>query len=289
MTPAPNAAPDAAPNAAPGPQDGADTLAIRRHLEDRERLMYTSRTLSVTEMASTLAHELNQPLGTVINVLLGLKARLVAAGGGSAAALDAAALARGVGLALDQAQFAAAIVSRIRNYTHARQPRGEALDLAQVVQESVALLDWEIDRAAIVLRVDLAAGCAVIGDRLMLQQVVVNLMRNALDAMRDAPPARRLLQLRLGVQPGGRDALLAIRDSGCGLPPDAEQRLFVPFQSTKPNGMGIGLSICRSLVELHQGRLWFSRNDADGDGGGPGCTFHVALPRAAAGAAGPSA
>jgi two-component system sensor kinase FixL len=80
------------------------------------------------------------------------------------------------------------------------------------------------------------------------------------------------------VQRNGREAVLALRDNGCGLPQDAQQRLFVPFQSTKPNGMGIGLNICRSVVELHQGRLWFSPN---GDGAAKperGCTFHVALP-----------
>jgi two-component system sensor histidine kinase DctS len=97
-------------------------------------------------------------------------------------------------------------------------------------------------------------------------------MRNALDAMRADPPVDPRLSLRLQVR--DRDAELQVRDNGCGLADDAAAKLFVPFASSKPNGMGIGLSICRSFVELHQGRLWFSRN-AD-----RGATFHLGLPLA---------
>jgi two-component system sensor kinase FixL len=263
-------------------------LAARRHLEDRERLLFTSSTLTVGEMASTLAHELNQPIATVTNVLRGIRTRLERH---DPAASDAdtlpAVLMQGVQLALDQSLFAARIIARIREYTHARQPRRESLALDQVVRESLALLDWELLRDEVAVELDMPpARCTVLGDEVMLQQLFVNLMRNALEAMRENPcdgeaPARKL-SLRLSVQRGGREVVLALRDNGCGLPQDAQQRLFVPFQSTKPNGMGIGLNICRSVVELHQGRLWFSPN-SDNDGGAPakaarGCTFHVALP-----------
>jgi len=250
----------------------AHELAARRHLEDRERLLFTSRSLAVGEMASTLAHELNQPIGTVANVLRGMRA-LLARG----AANDE--LTGGVQLALEQALFAARIIARIREYTHSRQPRRDRLDLAAVVRDSVALLDWEIQRDGVQLHLVLTGdACAVLGDEVMLQQLVVNLLRNALEAMRDNPPdaqgrATRHLALGLAVERGM--AQLTVRDNGCGLPKDAQDRLFVPFQSTKPNGMGIGLNVCRSFVELHQGRLWFTPNDE-----ARGCTFHVALPLA---------
>jgi len=243
--------------------------AARRHLEDRERLLFTSRSLAVGEMASTLAHELNQPIGTVANVLRGLRARL------ERDANDE--LLGGVQLALEQALFAARIIARIREYTQSRQPRRERLDLGAVVRTAVGLLDWEIRRDGVALDLAMAPeACRVEGDEVMLQQLFVNLLRNALEAMRDNPPdplgrpARRLA-LTLALERGR--AVLTVRDNGCGLPKDA---LFVPFQSTKPNGMGIGLNICRSFVELHQGRLWFTPNDDRP--GERGCSFHVALP-----------
>ena len=263
--------------------------AARRHLEDREKMLFTSRALAVGEMASTLAHELNQPIGTVANVLRGMRARLEKAGdgsGGSGGRGDRGntgdpgdsgdKLLGGVQLALDQALFAARIIARIREYTHSRQPRREVLALDRVLRESVALLDWELQRDGVELMLQLPAPpCEVLGDEVMLQQLFVNLLRNALEAMRDNGDARRLA-LTLTSERQGKQALLTVRDNGCGLPQDASNQLFVPFQSTKPNGMGIGLNICRSFVELHQGRLWFTPND---DGPAErGCTFHVALP-----------
>ena len=281
--------PDDAPASTAPAANDEQQRAARRHLEDRERLLFTSRSLAVGEMASTLAHELNQPIGTVANVLRGLRSRLERQGANEE-------LLGGVKLALEQALFAARIIARIREYTHSRQPRRERLDLGQVVRESVALLDWELQRDGVHVTLDLLPGpCRVNGDEVMLQQLFVNLLRNALEATRDNPidaqgRATRRLALRLAAERGM--AVLALRDNGCGLPQDAQAQLFVPFQSTKPNGMGIGLNICRSFVELHQGRLWFTPNDegrkdigakpcgrpSDQPGTGRGCTFHVALP-----------
>nr|WP_259371744.1 ATP-binding protein [Rubrivivax benzoatilyticus] len=111
----------------------------------------------------------------------------------------------------------------------------------------------------------------------MLQQVIVNLMRNALEAQREAPGPQARVLLRLQRVPGlagvPDEQQLDIVDHGCGIPEDGESRLFVPFESSKPDGMGIGLKICRSFVELHQGRLWFTRH-APPD---TGCSFHIAL------------
>lgn len=261
--------------------------AARRHLEDREKLLFTSRTLAVGEMASTLAHELNQPIGTVSNVLRGLRARLAADGADD--------LLGPLQLALDQALFASRIIARIREYTHSRQPRRDVLDLGRVARESIALMDWEVQRDAVQVRLDLPRDTLLVqADEVMLQQVFVNLMRNALDAMRDSGTTTPRLVIALAAARGM--AVLTVRDNGRGLAADAPA--FVPFQSTKPNGMGIGLNICRSFVELHQGRLWFTPNDSLPGSAAPGadeacgCTFHVALPlssaQAAAGADQPS-
>jgi signal transduction histidine kinase len=262
---------------------GAQGQAVQRHLEDRERLLFTSRVVSVGEMASTLAHELNQPIGAVVNLLRGVQMRLArpdagtatgtATGTGMAAEDDVRqALAR----ATEQALFAARIITRIREYTHSRSPKRARFDLGQVLRASVQLLDWEIARDAVRLELTVPpdAQPVVVGDEVMLQQVFVNLARNALDAMRALPAgAPRVLGAHVALT--ASQVEVAITDTGCGLSDEAEERLFVPFVSTKPSGMGIGLNICRSFVELHQGRLWFSRREP------AGCAFHVALPLAA--------
>ncbi len=270
------------PNAAePAPGWAAEQAeAARRHLADREQLLFTSRALAVGEMAATLAHELNQPIGTVANVLRGLRMRLQQPLPNAAAQTQ---LLEGVQLALDQALFAARVIARIRDYTHVRQPRLQALDLAQVARTAAGLLDWELQRQQVALALDFTPSpCPVLADETMLQQVFVNLLRNALDALRDNP-ATHPPQLRLVLATERGQAVLSVHDNGCGLPKDAQDQLFVPFQSTKPNGMGIGLNICRSFVEQHQGRLWFSppesaQNSAQTGTQARGTSFHVALP-----------
>jgi signal transduction histidine kinase len=244
--------------------------AMQRQLDDREQLLFTSRVISVGEMATTLAHELNQPIGAAANLLRGLRSRLTRQAG----ALDrdeATALDR----AIEQVMFAARIIARIREFTHSRQPRHTRVDLAALLRSSAALLDWDVQRSGARLALELPEAPALVrGDEVMLQQVVVNLMRNALDALRTDPPGEPQVGLSLVVR--GADAEIHVSDNGCGLGEEAERKLFVPFASSKPSGMGIGLSICRSFVELHQGRLWFSRN------AGRGATFHLSLPLMAA-------
>lgn len=240
--------------------------AMQRHLEDRERLLFTSRVVSVGEMASTLAHELNQPIGAVTNLLRGVRMRM------ERDATASQEVQQAVERATEQALFASRIIARIREYTQSRQPRREHFDIAATARASAQLLDWEMQRDSVQLVLDLPQRpLTVRGDEVMLQQVFVNLIRNALDAMRGLPPAApRVLTLkgeRHGVQ-----AEVMVGDTGCGLSDEAEAKLFVPFVSTKPSGMGIGLNICRSFIELHQGRLWFSRREP------AGCAFHVAMP-----------
>jgi signal transduction histidine kinase len=239
--------------------------AMQRQLDDRERLLFTSRVISVGEMATTLAHELNQPIGAAANLLRGLRARV--ARRRALLEPEAAALDR----CIDQVMFASRVIARIREFTHSHQPRHARIDLVALVRASASLLDWDVRRARARITLDAPEGGALVrGDEVMLQQVIVNLVRNALDALRADPPAAPHVALTVAV--GARDVELRVSDNGCGLADAAAANLFVPFASTKPNGMGIGLSICRSFVELHQGRLWFSRNPDRG------ATFHLSLP-----------
>ena len=246
------------------------TRALQRQLDDREQLLFTSRVFSVGEMATTLAHELNQPIGASANLLRGLRSRLSrrssAMNQEEAQALDRA---------IEQVMFAARVIQRIREFTHSHQPRHTRVDLTAMLRASASLLDWDLRRSRARLSLELPEGSLhVRGDEVMLQQVVVNLMRNGLDAMRADPPDHPELSLRLIAR--AHEVEVQVCDNGCGLNDETAAKLFVPFASSKPTGMGIGLSICRSFVELHQGRLWFTRNAERG------ATFHMSLPLTAA-------
>ncbi|HEY8878600.1 MAG TPA: sensor histidine kinase [Roseateles sp.] len=242
---------------------------LQRQLDDREGLLFTSRSLTVSEMGSVLAHELNQPIGATANLLRGLKLRLARRHPDDTdelAALDKA---------VQQVSYASQIIGRVREYTQSRQPKTETLDLVELVHQSLGLLDWDLQREAVRLVLRLPQQkVPVQGDAVMLQQVLINLLRNALDALRLDRPAEPQIDIELLVD--GARAELQVGDNGPGITPQTEARLFLPFSSTKPNGMGLGLSICRSLIEMHQGRLWFTRRDAGG------CCFHFALPVMAA-------
>jgi two-component system sensor kinase FixL len=251
----------------------AQAQARLRHLEDREQLLFTSRLLSIGEMATTLAHEINQPIGAAANLLRGSVMRLQrqAAAGGEPKPEDQASLLQALQRATEQVLFASRVIARIREYTHSHTPKRVPVDVAALLRGCVRLLDWETEREGVSVALDLPeAPLWTRADEVMLQQLFVNLMRNAIDAMRANPAGQRRLSLH--ARTDGPQLEVTVRDTGSGISEQAEQTLFVPFVSSKPTGTGIGLNICRSFVELHQGRLWFTRND------GPGTSFHAALP-----------
>lgn len=241
----------------------------QRHLEDREQLLFTSRLLSIGEMATTLAHEINQPIGAAANLLRGTVMRLQRQAEGEA--VPQAALLQALQRATEQVLFAAKVIARIREYTPVHSPKRVRVDVGALLRSCVSLLDWETEREQVRVEIELPAEPLWIqADEVMMQQLFVNLMRNAIDAMRGNAADDR--HLTISARPEGPHVEVTVRDCGCGIDEEAEQKLFVPFVSSKPTGTGIGLNICRSFVELHQGRLWFSRNP------GAGTSFHAALP-----------
>lgn len=248
-------------------QDAAERRTDeRRRLEDRERLLLTSRVLSVGEMASLVAHELNQPIGAVVNLLRGLKAKLVR--GTLTVEAGSAAIDRGV----EQALYASGVIARIRSFVDQRQPQVTTLDLAKLARDTLGLLDWEIQRDGVETDIRVPPDLPpVLGDAVMIQQVLVNIARNGVEAMRRIPGERLL---RLEAAAGVREVEMRIVDSGPGMDEATAQRIFQPFYSTKSDGMGVGLGVCRSVVELHGGRLWRTSPE------GGGSAFHMALPRA---------
>lgn len=250
-------------------------LALQRQLDDREQLMFSARGLAVGEMATTLAHELKQPIGAAANLLRGLRARAARRAGGSPAASGDEEACQALQRALDQLMFASRVITRLREATSTRRPRQTLVDLAALARASVALLDWDFHRSGARVELDLpVAGAAVRGDAVMLQQIIVNLVRNALDALRSGSADDPCV--RLALRPADDTVTLEVHDNGCGIPEAMAERLFQPFATTKPTGMGLGLAICRSLAELHQGRL-----GAEGRPAG-GTVFRLALPRATA-------
>lgn len=234
------------------------------YMQARETMFTTSRTISVSEMATTLAHEIKQPIATITNILKGVRIRL------KRGDTQPEQLEKALDSALEQAQFTNSVINRIRDFTQARRPQQKIIDVAKLTQEALSLMDWLL--SANKCSTDLIISDEPLlcqGDPTMLQQVLVNLLRNGVEAMQERDPAERVLIIECKQR--GSSARISIRDHGHGLE-GKEQTLFVPFSTSKANGMGVGLNICRSFVELHQGRLWLSPN-SDG-----GCTASVELP-----------
>ncbi len=238
----------------------------RHFMAERERLFSVSHSLTVNEMATTLAHELNQPIGTTLNIINGCRRRL------ERGDTDPEALCEGLTLASRQSEFAAEIIARIRNFTAARQPAVVAVDIRDVVRDALALLDWVVESERIDVRLNTSNEPLMVRcDRTMLQQVLINLCRNGIEAMRDnADGERRVLGVVVLRSEDG--ILIDIEDHGHGLGAKGCDALFTPFRTDKPDGMGVGLNICRSFVELHQGRFWLTTNSHRG------CTAHILLP-----------
>jgi signal transduction histidine kinase len=164
------------------------------------------------------------------------------------------------------------VVTRLRALFKSKEVVAERVDLNEAAREVIALSSTELESGRIILRHDFADNLpAVIGDRIQLQQVIQNLLRNALDSMSEIDDRPRQLFIKTESDDGGNVRLI-VRDAGIGIAPEAAERLFDPLFTTKKEGMGIGLSVCRSIVEAHRGQLWAAAN------AGPGSSFVFSIP-----------
>jgi PAS domain S-box-containing protein len=224
------------------------------------------RVMTTGELAASIAHELNQPLtGVVTNGNACL--RWLAA---QPANLDEAREA--VGRIIRDGNRASDVLARVRALMKKGEPVKESLEINSVVEEILALTEGEAHGNEVVLQTDLAANLPpVAGDRVQLQQVVLNLIMNAIEAMSAVKDRARILRIRTAPQ-SPNSVLLAVQDSGIGLDPAQLERIFDAFYTTKQGGMGIGLSVSRSIIEAHGGRLWAALNE------GPGLTFRFDSP-----------
>jgi predicted ATPase/signal transduction histidine kinase len=231
-------------------------------------LAHASRLTVIGELTSLIAHEVRQPLTAIA-------ARAGACGAWLAhdppdVGKAAAAASRIAGYA----QRASGVIESIRQMTRKSAPTRVPLDVNDAIRDTVTLLSSEIRRQRVVLKVDLAVGPRpVFGDRVQLQQVIMNLMMNGMEAMATVDDRPRLLSLSTEADPLGAVAV-AVADVGVGLPAGEMERLFDAFFTTKPNGLGVGLAICRSIIKAHGGTLWASPNHPFGS------VFRFTLPMA---------
>lgn len=236
--------------------------------QQEERLQASARLVTMGEMASSLAHELNQPLSAISSYLAGSR-NLIASGATTCDEIDGA-LAK----CQDQAQRAGRIIRRIYEFVRRHEPKSEACHLEPLLADLIFLLEADARRQHVRIIRDIAPDLPVIrADQILLGQAVLNLMKNGIDAMRQTPEADRQLSISAHLIAGQIE--IAIADRGSGIDPQYAVRLFEPFFTTKTEGLGVGLNICRSVVEAHHGRLWFEANPAGGS------IFHISLPLSA--------
>jgi two-component system sensor kinase FixL len=241
-----------------------------RMQELQSELLHMSRVSDVGQMASAIAHELNQPLTAILNYVQAIRRIMVSEGIAlppkAAGAMDKAVV---------QATRASAIVQHLRSFIRKGETERSVEDLNKIVNEATALGLVGAKETGISVRVEFSGEpLTVFIDKIQIQQVVFNLVRNAIEAMGEAPPPRHLLVSAslTKIQDDGAAAEVSVTDSGPGLAPHVLERLFQPFLTTKEKGMGLGLSICQSIIDGHGGRLEAVPN------AGPGVTFRFTLP-----------
>ncbi|BCG99845.1 hypothetical protein MesoLj131b_18450 [Mesorhizobium sp. 131-2-5] len=232
----------------------------------RSELAQVTRIMSLGALTASIAHEVNQPLaGIITNASTCL--RMLASDPPNVDGAQETARRT-----IRDGKRAADVIARLRALFTKRAVTVEPVDLNDAAQEVVALLSADLQRNRVTLRTELADELPMVaGDRVQLQQVIMNLLRNAADAMGDIKDRPRLLQVRTAGDEDGQ-VRLTVRDAGIGFSPEGAERLFEAFYTTKSDGMGIGLSVSRSIIERHNGRLWAQAND------GPGATFAFSIP-----------
>ncbi len=231
--------------------------------ELQSELVHMSRLTALGEMSSALAHELNQPLSAIANYLKGIRRLLEPTAGDPSQAKVQDALNR----ATEQALRAGEVIRRLRDFVRRGETERRIESLAKIVEEASALAFVGAKEHGVRTVFRLDSDCdSVLADRVQVQQVLINLMRNAVEAMAGEP--RRELTLTSGIyhepKSGELMTLLTVQDTGPGLAEQIAAQLFQPFVTTKASGMGVGLSICRTIIEAHGGRIWAEPNPEGG-------------------------
>ncbi len=252
---------------------GADRdITQRIHAEESLRareheLVHVSRLSTMGEMVAAIAHEVNQPLSAISN--FADAAQRVLEDSDHSPDEPLFSWIQQIG---QQAIRCGDIIRRLRHFVRRNDPQRRPVDISEIVRDSTKLLDGWLHRCGIALDIELPAQPPIaLGDETELQQVLVNLVRNACDATVDAQVAQPQIRIQLSL---GQDFVrVDVADNGPGIDDSTIARMFDPFFSTKPDGMGMGLAISRSIIENHRGRLWLDENRSSGT------CFHMELPR----------
>ncbi|MBI3149518.1 MAG: PAS domain S-box protein [Betaproteobacteria bacterium] len=232
--------------------------------QQQEKLQFTSRLVTMGEMASTLAHELNQPLSAIASYTTGCLNLL------EQGEINPPALREALQKSAHQAQRAGRIIRRVHEFVKKRESRLAACAINDVIEDAQGLIEADARKRGV--RVTLVLGeylPELLVDRVMIEQVLLNLMRNGMDAMAQTSPTERELIVSSDLE--GEGVRVSVADHGPGIAPEVAAHLYEPFFTTKSEGMGMGLNICRSIVEFHQGRLWHEPREAGGT------VFHLTL------------
>jgi two-component system sensor histidine kinase DctS len=239
--------------------------ARERARQQEERLATTARLVTMGEMASTIAHELNQPLSAIASYTTGCLNLL------EAGTIPREELQGALQKTAQQAQRAGRIIRRVHDFVRKSEPTRGPVQMNAVVEEAVGFAEAEAKKRRVKILTRAAeVDPEVQGDPILLQQVLLNLLRNAMDAMAGTPVEQR--EIRVAMESGPDQVTVSISDRGCGIAPAIREQLFEPFFTTKAEGMGMGLNICRSIMEFHGGRVWAEPNP------GGGTVFSFSLP-----------
>jgi C4-dicarboxylate-specific signal transduction histidine kinase len=232
--------------------------AERRNLDAQMQLAHANRIATMGQLAASIAHEVNQPIGAIL-MNAGTASRWL---GAQPPELERATQA--IGRIADDSRRAGEIISRIRDLVRNAPERMENLDLNEAILGVIGLTRGEISNVGVVMQTRMTVGLPRIwGDRVKLQQVMLNLIMNAIEAMSEVAEGSR--ELSIGTAAAELSGVLVtVSDSGPGLPAGNPERIFEPFYTTKASGLGMGLSICRSIVEAHGGQLWAKPNEPHG-------------------------
>jgi C4-dicarboxylate-specific signal transduction histidine kinase len=240
-------------------------LEAARH---RTEMAHLSRVATVGELSGSLAHELNRPLGAILSNAQAAQ-RMLANGD-----TDVAEVREILNDIVSEDKRAAEVIRRLRLWLKKGEVQHQSLRINKVVRDVLKLMRTDLISQNVSVDTELARHLpTVTGDPVQLQQVLVNLVVNSCDAMADCDTPDRRLRIRTGIENGSDAVIVSVTDRGGGIQVKEVERMFEPFFTTKAKGMGLGLSVCRTIITAHRGKLWATSNPDRG------ATFHFTLPK----------